>query len=202
MAKSVSKDQNIGIFGGTFDPVHTVHLELAYSALNHANLDRVIFIPAGTPPHKRSNVFAPAEDRYNMLVLATQHEPKFEVSKIEIERNGPSYTVETLRAIKQEHPEWNIYLIIGEDTLIDIPNWYQSNEVISMVDYFLVAKRPHCPAQNIPPLIGKKTIWLPFQPKDVASHEIRQWIRENKQISSYVPPKVEQYIYEKQLYRN
>ncbi len=202
MDKFVDEPMNIGLFGGTFDPVHNAHIELAYSALKNANLTKVIFVPAGIPPHKRGKVFANAEDRYNMLKLAIEDEPYFEVSRYEIDNPNPSYTIKTVEHIQNLYNNSKIYLITGLDTLIDIPNWYQSDKLIEKVHNFLVATRPNSTEKNIPTTILSKTIWLPFIPKDIASHQIRALISQGKEIRDLVPKKVEKYIYEHGLYKN
>ena len=202
MDRFVSSNNNIGLYGGTFDPVHNVHIELAYIALKHAKLDRIIFVPAGLPPHKKGNVYASADDRYNMLILATKHEPKFSVSRIEIDRKGPSFTIETVDTLKKLFNGSKIYLIVGMDTLLDIPNWYKADELINTVDTFLAAKRPKYENVKIIPKILNKTIWLPFEPKDIASHQIRLYIKQNKDIHDLVPNEVEKYINEHRLYRD
>lgn len=202
MVKSVVSSLDIGLYGGTFDPVHNIHIELAYSALKHANLSTIIFVPAGIPPHKRGHVFASAEDRYNMLLLAIQNEPKFSVSRFEVDNKNPSFTINTVEHISNIYQNAKIHLIVGLDTLVDIPNWYHADELLEKVHSFLVANRPNSSIKKISPQILSKTIWLPFEPKNIASHQIRLLIQQDKDIKDFVPPAVERYIYEHGLYKN
>ncbi len=201
MAKSVDSPLDIGLYGGTFDPVHNVHIELAYTALKYANLSKIIFVPAGIPPHKKGKVFASAEDRYNMLLLATQNEPQFSVSRFEIDNKGPSFTIKTVEYLYSLYNNSKIYLITGLDTLIDIPNWYLADKLIEKIASFLVANRPDFSIKKISPKILEKTTWLPFEPKNIASHQIRDFIQKGKSIKDFVPKDVERYIYEYGLYK-
>ncbi len=202
MDRSVVSPLDIGLYGGTFDPVHNVHIELAYTALKYVNLSQIIFVPAGLPPHKKGKVFASSEDRYNMLILATKNEPRFSVSRFEIDHIGPSYTIETIKHIEKQNDQCRIYLIVGLDTLVDIPNWFKAEEIISRIYKFLVANRPNHAKQKIHPEILQKTIWLPFEPKDISSHQIRSLIKQNKDIHDLVPTEVERYINEHGLYKD
>lgn len=202
MVKSVDSPLDIGLYGGTFDPVHNVHIELAYSALRHANLSKIIFVPAGIPPHKRGKVFASAEDRYNMLLLVTSQEPQFSVSRFEIDNKNPSFTIKTVEHLLNLYKNSKIHLITGLDTLIDIPNWYHADELIEKISSFLVANRPNFSIKKIPPQILTKTVWLPFEPKNIASHQIRSLIQQGKDIKNFVPIEVEKYIYEHGLYKD
>ncbi|MCX8065324.1 MAG: nicotinate-nucleotide adenylyltransferase [Candidatus Hydrogenedentes bacterium] len=203
MDKLDSNKISIGLCGGTFDPVHIMHLELAEAAYNYAKLDKVIFVPAGIPPHKHT-VCAQPIHRYNMLALALKGKDYFELSKYEIENCEPSYTVNTIKHFREIYPSASIGLILGYDTFLDVVNWYHAEEVIEMVDKFLVASRTLSNNENkkISPILLNKTIFLPFQPRDISSHEIRALIKNGKAITGLVPPEVERYIYENGLYRD
>src|SRR2546422_679667 len=112
-----------GILGGTFDPIHNAHLFIAESARVALNLDRVVFIPTGTPPHKLSHRLAPAEDRFQMVSLAIDNNPAFGASRIEIDRKGPSYTLDTLTELRREFPKAEMFFLIGLDALAEIQSW-------------------------------------------------------------------------------
>ena len=126
----MDKPLRIGIFGGTFDPVHNVHLRMARAARDRAGLDRVLFVVAATPPHKRGDVVASAEDRLAMVRAAIAGEDGFEASRIEMDRPGPSYTVDTVRALAETHPDARLYLIIG-NTSQNAPNGMSFCTVLS-----------------------------------------------------------------------
>lgn len=204
MDKLDNEKTAIGLYGGTFDPVHNAHLELAQVAYNYGKLDKVIFVPAGVPPHKHK-VYANAIHRYNMLMLAIRGINYFEISKYELEKiEEPSYTVNTIKHFKQIYPFAKICLVLGYDTFLDITNWYHSDEVIDNVDKFLVASRTmsNDEKREVPQKLLEKTVFLPFPPKDLSSHEIRELIKNGCPITGLVPPEVERYINENGLYRN
>jgi len=122
----------IGIFGGTFDPVHYGHLLLAESAREQCRLDEVQFVPAATPPHKQGQAVTPAEARLDMLRLAVGGHETFRVCDSEIRRGGVSYTVDTLADLRQKHPEAELFLLVGADTLVDLPNWREPERVLEL----------------------------------------------------------------------
>ncbi len=119
----------LGIFGGTFDPVHCGHLLLAECAREQCRLDQVLFLPAAMPPHKQGQDITPAEMRLEMLELATGGNPAILVSRIEAERGGVSYTVDTLRQLAAEDPARELFLLLGADSLADLPNWREPAEI-------------------------------------------------------------------------
>ncbi|MEN0111436.1 MAG: nicotinate (nicotinamide) nucleotide adenylyltransferase, partial [Planctomycetota bacterium] len=122
----------LGVFGGSFDPVHIGHVRLARACRDQASLDRVWFVPAATQPHKPGGPVASGEDRLAMLRLALADEPGLEASPIELDRGGVSYTVETLRAIAESQPAAELFFLMGADTLRDLPNWREPGEVLRL----------------------------------------------------------------------
>ena len=134
--------RRLGIMGGTFDPIHMGHLIAAECAREVAGLDEVLFVPAGDPPHKESGDVTPAKHRYMMTLLATVTNPRFSVSRIELERRGKSFTVDTLEALQKEYgEETELYFILGTDSMADIPNWHQPERLLTLC-HFLVVGRP------------------------------------------------------------
>src|SRR5262245_62009417 len=121
--------KRLGIFGGSFDPVHNGHLLLAECCREQCRLDEVWFLPAAAPPHKLGHVLAPAKARIEMLELAISGHEAFRVSPLEIERGGVSYTVETLRAIALQEPQAALFLLMGADSLRDLPTWREPEEI-------------------------------------------------------------------------
>ena len=134
--------QHTGILGGTFDPIHLGHLRIAVEALEQLELDRVLFIPCKIPVHK-SKAHASPEARCHMVELAIQHEPQFQLDMREIESKLPSYTIYTLRALKQEFPDDFFYLILGSDSLTQFEQWYLPKKILSL-SKIIVFKRTNC----------------------------------------------------------
>jgi nicotinate-nucleotide adenylyltransferase len=140
----------MGIFGGTFDPIHYGHLRSAFEMLQALRFDEVRFMPCGNPPH-RSEPIADAELRLKMVQVATDTQPGFVVDDRELQRDGPSYSVDTLAALRQEFPRRSLGLIIGMDTFLDLPKWYHWREILQLA-HIVVAHRPGWRAPDIGPL--------------------------------------------------
>lgn len=132
--------ERIGILGGSFNPVHTGHLILAQDALEQFGLHRVFFVPAAQPPHKPSPTLASCEDRLEMLRLAVDDDPRFDVSDLELRRGGVSYTVDTLRRLREECPGASLFFIIGGDTLRELHTWKDIYTVLSLCEIITVAR--------------------------------------------------------------
>jgi nicotinate-nucleotide adenylyltransferase len=186
----------IGILGGTFNPIHIGHLILAEEAREKLGLDKVIFVPAYQPPHKDNSDIAQAGARFTMIKLAIKGNKNFEVSDIEIKRNGRSYTIDTIKEFKLKYPKDDLYFIIGSDLLKYLNDWKDLGEIIKMVK-FIVATRPGYPLEKIPSYI--KTI--PIRAVDVSGFEVRECIEENKSFRYLVPEAVCDYISRKGLYK-
>src|SRR5262245_51325056 len=134
----------IGIFGGTFDPVHVGHLILAEQAREQGALDEVWFVPAPRPPQKEGQAVTRFEQRVEMLQLAIAGQPAFRVDEVEKERAGLSYTAETLALLHQRHPEHAYFLLVGGDSLVDLPNWREPRQIVELAG-LLVMARPSSP---------------------------------------------------------
>ena len=189
----------LGILGGSFNPIHWGHLVLAEQMKERLSLDKVIFIPAYRPPHKEATELAPAEDRLKMVELATANNAAFEVSPIEIERGGPSYTVETLRALRAQYPGDELYYIVGADMALDLPSWFRPHELLQQAR-FVVAPRPGVDLGGLEPWVAERVDIVPVHTLDVSSSEIRRRLREGKSVRYLVPPAVEEYVRRKGLY--
>lgn len=188
----------IGILGGTFDPVHNGHLELARAALKQYRLDQVLFIPSNIPPHKtlRQDI-ASAEHRYRMVSLALRSEPKFSVSSIETSRPGISYTAETLKLLKKEHPGDSLFLILGADAYEGFKEWRDA-ELIRRYATLLVASRSGAGKDLSSLPEGVLRIDMPNYP--VASTEVRARISSSAYDELLVPALVLEYIRTHNLY--
>ena len=184
---------HVGIFGGTFDPVHVGHLAIARAALDSAGLDRVIFVPARRSPLKAPGPVASEGDRLTMLELAVKDEPRFAVSPVELERPGPSFTVDTLEALKGEG---ELSLILGSDALADLAKW-RSPERIRELASLLVARRPGAPEPDA--RSGARSFDAPCL--DISSRELRQRASRGLSLRYLVPDDVWRHIERKGLYR-
>jgi nicotinate-nucleotide adenylyltransferase len=198
----------LGVFGGTFDPVHLGHLILAEQCREQGRLDQVLFVPAARPPHKANSALAPFAQRVEMLTLAISGQPAFRVDELEKDRPGPSYTVETLEDLHRRQPDAQLFLLVGGDTLRDLPLWYQPREIVAQVG-FLVMTRPGTILPTVEQLRDKLELpaEVPLRVQvveapliDIASHDLRQRARDGRSIRYLVPRAVEAYIEDKQLY--
>lgn len=189
---------NIGVFGGTFDPVHAVHLRIARAARDTAGLDRVLFMVANVPPHKSGEVAACAEDRLAMVAAAVAGERGFEASRLEMDRPGPSYTADTLRALRAEQPDARLFLILGYDSALDLPKWREPGVILDLAE-LLVVCRPNC-GRPLPPVLQNRATLLPFEEDALSSTEIRERLAAGGDVSGLVPPGALRVIREKGLY--
>lgn len=199
--------RRVGINGGTFDPVHIGHIKSAENVFITLELDEVLFIPSGNPPHKVSSVVTDEEHRLEMVKLAIEGNGNFKVSDIEIKRKGYSYTIDTLRELKKQYEEKygevKFYYIIGTDVLAEIQSWKESKEVIRICE-FAVLKRPGFPYEEAKDRAlkwGAVIHEIHSEKVDISSTEIRNKVKSGESIEEYVPQKVYQYIMEKGLYK-
>jgi nicotinate-nucleotide adenylyltransferase len=183
----------VGVFGGTFDPVHVGHLAIALAALESERLDRVLFVPARRSPLKDRDPMASAEDRCAMLEAATKDEPRFAVSRAELDRDGPSYTVDTLEALAREG---ELFLILGSDALADMERW-RSPDRIRALATLLVARRPGAPEPD--PRSGARSFDAPCL--DISSRELRARAARGLSLRYLVPEEVWRHIERRGLYR-
>lgn len=208
----------IGVLGGTFDPLHYGHLRAAEVARERASLEKVIFVPAASPPHKTEEAVADANHRTRMVELALREETNFELSRIEVERGGPSYTIDTLAALSEREPEASWFFITGTDAFVDIRTWHRWEELLR--DYaFIVHERPGCSIERVmgvipeelrdqvvelpigrPPAASRRILLLRDTMLDVSSTEIRRMVREGRTIRFLVPEAVEEYLRDYRLY--
>ena len=194
---------NIGVLGGTFDPIHVGHLAAAEAAIRCARLDRMIFVPAGQPPHRPPAAAAP-EHRLEMTRLAAANDPRYVVSDIELTRPGVSFTSDTLSALRAQHPSDELFLILGWDAAALFRSWHEPDTVRAIATIVVVA-RPGSgspqPADLDAAGLGAERVILCLVPTpDVSASAIRQDIKGGRSIAGKVPPAVERYIAAHHLY--
>jgi len=188
----------IGIFGGSFNPIHIGHLLVAQDILEQLKLDKILFIPAFDPPHKKN--LLPFHHRYKMLKLAIENNPCFEISNIEAKRKGKSWTVDTLSELQKEYPFDQLYLIMGTDQFAILKNWKEPARLFQMAKVCVISR----PGQKriVKRRFGKdKPIFLEVTLIDIAAQRIRQRIAQNRPVRYMLPEKVFKYIMKHKLYQ-
>lgn len=200
--------RKIGLMGGTFDPIHHGHLVTAEAVREEFGLDKVLFVPAAQPPHKPGRDFAPAYARLLMAEMATCENCHFEVSQIELKRQGPSYSVETLRELREKHAlEAEYYFILGADAINELGSWHNPEELLGLC-HFIAATRQGS-LLDLPRLrreLGERAVAerihdLSTPELEISSTDIRRRLREGMSIKYLVPAAVEAYIYKEGLYQ-
>jgi len=194
LRKKLKTSNRIGLFGGTFDPVHTGHLIIAEAVREQAQLDVVLFIPSAQPPHKHHMLMFSANQRFTMLSDAVRDNPFFLVSEIEMNRDGTSYTIDTLREIKKELPsDADVSFIVGRDNLNDIELWKEPRAIVKECA-ILVADRFCDEPQPVPDWLRAKVTIIAVPRIEISSSDIRERIRAGKSIRYLVPDVVEKAI--------
>ena len=196
----------IGLFGGTFDPPHIGHLILASEAVHQFGLSRLLWMLAPDPPHKLEQPITPLPHRLEMLQRMISDNPTFEVSYLEINRPGPHYTIDTVRLLAQQEPNADIVLLLGGDSLRDLPTWRLYADLVAEVTKIGVMRRPGDPfdmpaLEAIIPGLTEKVIFIDAPLQDLASREIRRRIADGEPYRYYVFPPVYEYIEANHLYR-
>jgi nicotinate-nucleotide adenylyltransferase len=199
--------ERIGIFGGTFDPPHVGHLILASEAQTQLELDHLLWILTPEPPHKLDQDITPLEDRLAMVQLAIADNPAFELSRIEIDRPGPHYTVDTIKLVAEQNPGADIVPIIGGDSLRDLPKWHEPQQIVYACHWIGVMRRPNDKSnleelERELPGISSKVHYVDAPLLQIASHEIRNRIAAGRSVRYYLVPSVYEYIEEHHLYQS
>lgn len=198
--------KGLGILGGTFDPIHIGHLRIAEAVYERIALEQIIFIPAFVPPHKVGQDYAPAEHRYAMTELAVKPYPYFTVSDMELRRSGVSYTIDTLRELRQIYPDKELYFIIGADSVAQLHTWNSINEMLQLAT-FVAAGRPGYEGvmeevvHHLGVAAAERIMLLHTPEYDISSTEIRTRLHEGASLAGLVPRAVEQYINAHNLYQ-
>lgn len=200
--------KKVGIFGGTFDPIHCAHLILAEHAWEQFQLDTVLLMPCAVPSHKENQEITAALHRSRMVQLAIEDNNHFKFSNFELERAGITHTADTIRLLKQEHPECDYFFILGADSLFDIEKWYHPEEILGQVP-IIAAVRGEMDQEDLKKQIAylqqrypsSQIAWLDTPHIEISSTMIREHVRQGKTIKYYVPKDVEKYIYQQKLYQ-
>ena len=197
-----------GILGGTFDPIHFGHLVLAEKAREACGLSKVVFVPAAIPPHKIGEVCTLVENRLRMVELAIQDHPQFEVSPVELRREGPSYSIDTVRELKVKEAGYTAALIMGFDSLLEFHTWKDYHEILDET-MIITAFRPGYPVlkedSEWPKFLKpyrKKIIILEAPLIDISATWLRVELMYERSIRYLVPDSVREYIHQKRLYRD
>jgi nicotinate-nucleotide adenylyltransferase len=204
---SEHKPERIGVFGGSFDPVHMGHLTIAQDAVEQLELNRLIFVPAAVPPHKQDKTLVEGRHRFEMLQLATEANLSFEVSDMELQRGGISYTFDTIKQIQFEHPGAELFFIIGLDSLAELHLWRNIEPLLELCTVVPFARGGEDPAR-VAEQIQLSNAWktkllerlIRIHEIEISASDIRMRQAEGLSIRYLVPPEVEMYIAEHHLY--
>jgi len=188
----------LGVMGGTFDPIHVGHLVTAEEALHQFALDEVVFVPTGRPWMKEHDVVASAEHRYAMTAIGIEPEPRFHVSRLEVDRGGATYTVDTLRALRDEVPGAELFFITGADAMLEIMRWKEP-EIIFDLAHFIAATRPGYDVAALDAIPDVTVMRIPALA--ISSTDIRTRVHQGRPIRFLVPEGVEAHIRAAGLYR-
>ena len=210
----------IGLLGGSFNPIHNAHLRIAAEAQSACRLDKVIFIPAADPPHKIVAGDVSFEQRADMVRMAIASRPSFEMSTVEKERHGKSYSIDTIRICKERYPGDELFFIIGADSFLEIGTWHRYAEIFPLCN-LVVVERPGCSLEhrfealpdavrgvftfdaetgNLTHRSGSSILFITGSPLELSSTEIRRRAAAGVDISNYVPPDVAAYISHQRIY--
>jgi nicotinate-nucleotide adenylyltransferase len=197
--------RRLGVFGGTFDPIHYGHLVAAQEARYQLALDQVFFAPVGRPPHKRDEPLSPVGHRLRMVELAIEGQAGFALSRVDVDRPGPHYTADMLALLHQAWgPGTDIFFVVGSDSLADILGWYQPERIIAQAK-LAVARRPGTGVEldalerDLPGLRAR-VCWVEIPLLEISSTDLRARVRQGRPISFFLPPAVEAYVLGQGLY--
>ena len=197
--------QRLGIMGGTFDPIHYGHLLMAEEARQAFALDDVVFVPNGRPAHKKAYLVSSPEDRYAMTLLATGSNLCFSASRMEIDRPGPSYTIDTLREFRRLYPDLEaLYFITGADAVLEILTWHEYDHLVQECQ-FIAVTRPGFVLERLAEIADAAFLdrvhYLPIPRLEISSTDIRKRVREGRSIKYLTPEPVEAYVQQQSLYK-
>lgn len=194
----------VGIFGGTFDPIHYGHLVAAEEARSILKLDKILIVPAGQPPHKTAHPITPPDHRVAMVQLAIASNPAFVLSRVDLDRPGPHYSVDMVTRLRRELGPGDVFLIVGMDSLMDLPGWHEAERLMGLC-YIVGVNRPGytydlTPLEKAVPGISAHIQVLEAPQLEIASHELQDRVRRGLPIKYQLPDAVEEYIHRHKLY--
>lgn len=192
----------IGVMGGTFDPIHHGHLVAASEAAHRFALDEVVFVPTGQPWQKAGRQISPAEDRYLMTVIATASNPRFTVLRVDIDREGPTYTIDTLRDLREVYPDAELFFITGADALSSIMSWHDWDKMFELAEFVGVTRPGYELTEDmLPQDIQERVHLLDIPAMAISSTDCRERASQGRPVWYLVPDGVVQYIAKHGLYR-
>ncbi len=197
----------VGILGGTFDPPHIGHLVIAQEAAAYLHLSQVVFVPTRQPPHKPTDNLTPIDMRLEMVRLAIARNPRFTLSRVDVDREGPTYTVDTIRLLRRQYGEGtDLYFIMGMDSLVNLPTWHKPEELIQLC-WLAVLNRPGYQVdldelENQVPGVRQRVILIPSPALQVSATDLQRRVQSGEPIEHLVPEPVAAFIYEHGLYSN
>lgn len=197
----------IGVFGGTFDPPHYGHLILAEEAGFELRLDRLLWVLTAWPPHKQGVAISDVDYRLELVQAAIAHNPIFELSRIEIDRPGPHYAVDTLRLLAEQYPDAELHYLMGGDSLHDLPTWHQPRQLVALVSRIVVMRRLADAVnldalETVLPGVARKVQYLDVPFIEISSSDIRQRIASGRPFRYFLPPAVGDLIQQRHTYQN
>ena len=194
----------LGVLGGTFDPVHLAHLVLAERAYEQLGLDRVHWLPAGDPWRKADRAVSPSEHRVAMVRLAIRGNPAFQVCSLELERKGPTYSVDTLAELGKKNPGSELMFLLGWDALEDLPNWHEPERLMQLARLAVASRSGERLAPDaldrLLPGLAARVVWIEMPRLDISGTELRRLVAAGDSLRYLVPEGVEAYIREQGLY--
>ena len=207
MEKQLIQRARIGIFGGTFDPPHIGHMILAAEARSQLGLDKVLWVLTSVPPHKRKQPVSSTPQRLELVNAAIKDDPALQLSTVDIDREGPHYAVDTMRLLREQYPQADLIYLIGEDSLFDLPTWYQPQALVNENAGFGVMRRPGKQVdmetmEKALPGISAKVAFVHAPLLEISSRQVRQRIRQREAFRYYLLPAVYQIIQQRQYYRS
>lgn len=196
----------LGIYGGTFDPVHYGHLIAADQFRERCELDRVLFVPAGKPPHKQRHVITEGKRRVEMLQLALAGDPRFGVNRMELERDEPSFTLDTLGQIQREHPEAELFFLMGADSLAEFPTWREPQRILELARVAVANRGRTAPdpgpvGEALGVDLASQVTVVDMPAVDLSASDLRSRVGSGRSIRYMTPRAVEEYIRTHDLYR-